>query len=340
MLKVALVGIGAMGRGHLDNYIRLEKEGYPIKLVAICDVDPKRFTNKSIEFNMDVGDAAVDFSKYTCYHDYDEMLEKEDLDVVDMALPTYLHAEAAIKALNKGRHVLCEKPMALNPKECQAMIDARDASGKKLMIAQCLRFWPMYQEIKKLVDSGEFGPVKCAYFFRGGGAPRWSFENWLLVKEKSGGALLDQHIHDVDTINWLFGTPKAVSTSAVNVIPGSGYDSVSTNYLYEDGKVVNAQDDWTLEGGYGFQMIFRVNFEKGGIVQEKGKPLTIFPHEGEVITPKLAPDNGYYYEMKYFFDCVMNDKPIEHATPESTMETIRIACAEIESADTGTVVNL
>ena len=337
MLKVGLVGIGFMGRGHLDNYIRLEAEGFPVKLTAICDIDPDKFKNIFIKGNIDVGTGTYDFSKYNCYTDLDEMLEKEDLDYVDIALPTYLHAEASVKAMNKGFHVLCEKPMALNSEECRQMIEASERTGRKLMIAQCLRFWPAYEYLKEKVASGEWGNVTSAYFFRGGAPPQWSYENWLLTKEKSGGCLLDQHIHDVDTINWLFGKPEKVSTLAKNVIPGSGYDIVSTNYYFADGKVVNAQDDWTLMGDFGFDMVFRVNFEKGNLVFEKGK-LTAYPNDGEGFEPELSPEQGYYREIKYFANAILKDTPIEIATPTSTMETIQIAEAELESADMGGIM--
>ncbi|MFY9177276.1 MAG: Gfo/Idh/MocA family oxidoreductase [Caldicoprobacterales bacterium] len=332
MLKVGLVGIGFMGRGHLDIYMQLEEEGYPVKLVAICDIDKDKFEGKFLPGNLNVGNLKYDFSKYNLYTDYDEMLEKEDLDYVDIALPTYLHAEATIKALNKGIHVLCEKPMALNTEECQAMIDAAKANNKKLMIAQCLRFWPEYEYLKKCVDSKEYGNVVSAYFFRGGTTPKWSYENWLLNKDKSGGVLLDQHIHDVDAINWLFGTPKMVTTVGRNVFPGSGYDAVSTNYIYDD-KVINAQDDWTINSSdFGFAMTFRVNFEKGTLIYEGGK-LTVYPHDGEAFVPEMEEGSGYYREIKYFTQAIMNDTPIEVADVYSTMETIRIANAEQESAD-------
>ncbi len=332
MLKVALIGIGFMGRGHLDNYIRLESEGFPIKLTAICDIDPEKFSLGKISGNLDVGNVQSDMTKYKLYTDIDEMLEKEDLDCVDIALPTYLHAEASIKALNKGVHVLCEKPMALCAAECAAMIDAAEKNGKKLMIAQCLRFWPEYEYLKEAVVSGRYGKVLGGYFYRGGSTPIWSYQNWLLQKDKSGGCLLDQHIHDVDMINWCFGKPAQVSTIGLNVIEGSGYDIVSTQYIYEDGKVINAQDDWTLMGDYGFEMLYRINFEKANLVYQGGK-LKVNLNDGKGFEPELSKDNGYYFEMMYFYNAVMQDTAIETSAPQSTMDTIKIAEAEVKSAD-------
>jgi predicted dehydrogenase len=332
MLKVGLIGLGSMGRTHLDNYIRLEAEGYPVKLVAICDIDETKFTGKLVDGNMGTAASRYDLSKYKIYTDIDEMLEKEELDYIDTPLPTYIHAETAVKALNKGINVFCEKPMALNAEQCQAMIDAAKNNGKKLMIGQCLRFWPAYEYLKSCVDDERYGKVVSAYFFRGGGTPLWSYQNWLLNKEKSGGCLLDQHVHDVDTINWIFGKPEYVSTIARNVIPGSGYDAVSTNYVYPDGKVVNAQDDWTINGDFGFQMTFRVNFEKAGLIFEKGK-VTVYPHDSKSFVPELPADDGYYREMRYYIDALINDTEIVTASPESTKATIEIAQAEIRSAD-------
>jgi predicted dehydrogenase len=332
MLRVALIGLGFMGRAHLENYIRLEAEGYPVKLVAICDIDKSKFEGKATGGNLDVGNTEVDFSKYNLYTDIDEMLEKEELDYIDTPLPSYLHAEIAVKGLNKGLHVFCEKPMALKSEDCLKMIEAAQKNNKQLMIGQCLRFWPEYEFLKECVDTEKYGKTLSGYFYRGGVTPTWSYENWLLQKEKSGGCLFDQHVHDVDTINWLFGKPTSVSTIGKNVIEGNGYDIVSTNYKFEDGKVINAQDDWVLNGDYGFSMTFRVNFEKGNMVYEKGK-LVVNPNDGKAFTPELSKDDGYYREMKYFIKSLVDNTPITVADTRSTMQTIKIAEAEQASAD-------
>ena len=271
MLKVAMLGMGGISGAHRSAWKQFEDA----KVIACCDIRPEK------------ADAAAEDLGCKAYYHYEDMAANEQYDILDICLPTYLHAEYAIKALNAGKHVLCEKPMAINPTQCRMMIDAAKANGKKLMIAQCLRFWPAYEQLKKLVDSGEWGKVVSAMFFRGGATPIWSYQDWLRKKEKSGGCLLDQHIHDVDMINWLFGTPEYVSTSAVNTIPGSGYDAVSTNYYYADGKVINAQDDWTINGdGFGFEMIFRVNFEKGAAILTRDG-FKLMPVDGKAYTPDM-----------------------------------------------------
>ncbi len=341
MIKVGLVGVGAMGSGHLTNYLRLMREGVDVKLVAICDVRPEQLERKdNTDLNISIKQETFE-AEYNKYTDFYEMMDKEEMDYIDFAVPTYLHAKMAIEAMEHGFNVLSEKPMALNVAECEKMIETSMRTGKLLMVAQCLRFWPAYEQLKKLVDSGEWGRVVSGMFFRGGSTPIWSFEDWLRKKEKSGGALLDQHIHDVDTINWLFGTPESVSCSAINVIPGSGYDAVSTNYYFADGKVINAQDDWTINGDdFGFEMIFRVNFEKGAAILTR-EGFKLMPVGGKAYTPDMPEDDGYYREMLYFLDCLKTGKKPENCMLTSTMETIHIAHAELESADNhGAIVKL
>lgn len=332
MIKVGLVGIGFMGRGHLDQYIRLEREGFDVKLVALCDVDTQKFTSFSSQGgNMgELGKGAYDFTKYALYEKMEDMLKKEQFDYVDIALPTYLHAEYACSAMRAGVSVLCEKPMALTAEECQVMIDTANTTGKRLMIGQCLRFWPAYETLKEYVVNRTFGKITCAYFARHGGTPIWSYENWLLDEKRSGGCLLDQHVHDVDMVNWLLGRPAAVSSLGVNQHPGAGFDAVSTQYAYE-GMVVNTQDDWSMNGAdMPFKMLFRVNFERGALVFEDGK-LNVYPNEQNGFEV-AGTDTGYYREIKYFINHLKSGEAMDVAMPESTRQTIEIATAEHKSA--------
>ena len=334
MLKVGLVGLGFMGNSHLQNYIRLEEEGFPIKLVAICDVDDAKQGGALVEGNLPTGVSPVDFTKYNFYKDMAEMIKTEELDYVDLCLPTYLHSPMAVEAMSLGMHVFCEKPMAISSDAAQKMIDAAKKYDKQLMIGQTLRFFPSYLYVKEAIDSNRYGNVVAGSFFRGGTTPVWSWENWLLQKEKSGGCLLDQHIHDVDTINWLFGAPESVSTSGKVINEGNGYDIVSSNYHYPDGKVINAEDDWTINNDdFGFEMRFRVNFEKGTIILENGK-LVDYPHGEKSFEPDISKENGYYLEIKHFAESILNNTRADVRVPsESAKQTIMIAEKEQESAD-------
>jgi predicted dehydrogenase len=331
MLRIGLIGLGFMGRMHLETYIRLENEGVPIKVAAICDIDAFKLQGRAAGGNIVTASSPMlDFQRFNRYTSIEEMLEKERLDCVDITLPTYLHKEAAMQCLRHGLHVLCEKPMALHTGECAEMIQAAEANGRKLMIGQCLRFWPAYMYLKDLVDKQTYGNVISAYFYRGGGTPAWGA--WLTQREKSGGALVDMHVHDTDMVHWLFGKPDSVSCHARNVVPGSGYDVVSTHYKYKDGKVVNAQADWTLQGDYGFEMSYRINFDNGN-VHFRGNAVQVNPNDAPGFAPELSPETGYYYQLKYFAEALLHDRPITAAAPTSIMGSMEIIEAEIESAD-------
>jgi predicted dehydrogenase len=208
------------------------------------------------------------------------------------------------------------------------MVETAERSGKKLMIGQCLRFWPGYEYLKEVVETEQFGKVTEGYFYRGSGAPK----DWFLDEKLSGGAIMDMHIHDTDMINYLFGRPDKVSTLGRNVLPGSGYDIVSTHYFYKDAKVINAQVDWTLEGDFGFYMGYRVNFERGNVVFDGGG-VKVNPNDGAGFMVELSPDAGYYRELVYFLNAIIQDKPIVICTPESAAESLEIIEAEVQSAN-------
>lgn len=332
MLRIGLIGLGFMGNTHLENYVRLEQEGQDIQVVALCDMDPGKLQGPATAGNIETVGGAIDFSRFNKYTSVADMLANEHLDAVDITLPTFLHEPISVQCLNHGLHVLCEKPMALTPEACDNMVAAAEKNGKQLLIGQCLRFWPAYVRLKEAIDNGEFGAVTNAYFFRGGSTPTWG--PWLLQKEKSGGALMDMHVHDADMVYWLFGMPEAVSAVGRNVVTGSGYDLVSAHYRYASGQVVNAQCDWTLQGDFGFDMTYRVNFERGNIVFKDGV-VRINPNDGTGYAAELPEDLGYYFQLKHFVEKIGAGLPVETAAGRDTRGTIAIVNAEMHSADQG-----
>lgn len=332
MLRAGLIGVGGMGRGHLENLVRMTREGEVLQLVSICDIRPGQFANVENTFNIKgIGESKFDFSGFNCYTSADEMIAKEKLDLVVIAIPTYLHCEMACKCLDAGINVMCEKPMSLTVAQCDKMIETAKKNGKRLMIGQVLRFWGEYEALKQVVSSGELGAPVCAYFYRGGDTPSGSWENWYMDRNKSGGALQDQHIHDVDMINYLFGMPDAVSARGRIRYEGSGYDAVSTNYLYNNIDVaVNAQDDWTLNG-CGFWMEFRISFEHGtACMGSNGLHINKDSHEIKV---DFDSDNAYYKEVKYFAKTILNNTENTVNPPEASRDTIAIVEAENASCD-------
>jgi len=331
MLKACLVGLGGMGRGHFGNYVRMMEEN-KVELVAICDIDPDKFGKKKVEFNIEgVVSEKDDMSKFRQYTNIDEMLEKEKPEFVSLAIPTYLHCDYSIKCMKAGAHVFCEKPMALNVDDCKKMIACSKETGKYLMIGQVLRFWPEYEATKELINSGVLGKPVAGYYWRGGGLPSTDPNSWYMYRDKSGGCLFDQHVHDTDIIQCFYGMPKAVCSTGRALTECGGQDCVSTNYIYEGNFAINAQDDWSLKG-VNFSMSFRANFENGSVVLERGE-LKAFDKEGKDITPVIEHESGYYKEIVYLLDLIQTGKPNLKNPPEESMKAIMIASAERKSAD-------
>lgn len=329
---MGLVGLGAMGRGHLSTLEQLMADGVDIKLVALCDIDPKAFGQVETSLNLEgMEKAEYDFSKYHIYYDVDEMLANEELDLVNVVVPTYEHSTVACKVMNKGIHCLCEKPMAVSLSQCQLMLDTAKKNNVHLMIGQCLRFWGEWSVLKDIFTSGKLGAPIGGFFYRNAGTPT---KDWFLCREKGGGGLFDQHIHDVDMVNYLYGMPKAVSTVGRIVIPGSGYDTCATNYIYDERYCVHTENLWVNHEG-GFRHGFRADFEDGTVIYDEGGLRAFRKGYTPIELPAAHQLGGHYPEIKYFVDVIQ--KGIENTInpPESSMNTIRIALAEMQSADLG-----
>ena len=333
MVRVGLAGIGFMGQQHFAIYEALEGA----EVVAVCDKIPERVAESAASIGGNIGDAAeLDLSAQERYTDFGEMIAAGGLDVVDICTPTYTHADLSCAALEAGLNVICEKPMAMNPDECDRMIAAAQSAGKLLFIAQCIRFWPEYEVLADMVSSGALGKVLAAKFTRQSPPATWASEGWLSDPELSGGALLDLHIHDVDFILSVFGPPKGVLSRAVN-----GVDLVESAYLYDD-LVCTAEGGWVMPGSFPFEMGFQVLGEKGLLefTLAKEPMLQFYPADGDPFTPDYEGGTGYDNELAYFVECIESGQAPERVTPESARDSVAMIMAEAESIKSGNVVAL
>lgn len=194
-LRVGVVGCGSIAKHrHLPEYHANQN----VELVALCDVV------------LESAEKAVETYGGKAYESYQEMIDSENLDIVSVCTPNYLHAPVSIYASKAGAHVLCEKPMATSKEEADEMIAAAKASGKKLMIAHNQRFVPSHQKAKSLIESGEVGKV---YSFRTAfghpGPEGWSVDgkdSWFFRKEEAFiGAMGDLGVHKSDLMRYLLG---------------------------------------------------------------------------------------------------------------------------------------
>jgi len=328
MVRVGIIGLGFMGKMHFRCY----KANKNVKLAAICDIDEKKFADTGgTAGNISGADKPLDFDGISLYTDFDKMLKEAKLDAISITLPTYLHCQYTLKALKAGLHTFCEKPMAMDIRECQQMIDAAKASKRLLQIGHCIRFWPEYAKLKEIVDSGKYGKVLAATFQRLSLTPTWSWDNWLLDGKRSGGATLDLHVHDSDYVQYLFGMPKEVFSRGVKG-QSKDIDHIITNYIY-DGKVVTAEGGWVMKSGFGFEMSFNVMLESATISYDctRSPVFKIAAAKGEVIIPKVAKGDGYSIELEHFIKAVSGKSVRQIITPMDSLNSVKLVLAEKKS---------
>jgi len=305
-LRVGIVGLGWPGVEHLKGYVASGKA----QVVAVCDLDDERRERFAAEY--DVPEA---------YSDYKAMLRKADIDAVSNALPNFLHAPITLAALRAGKHVLCEKPPAMNAREAQRMADAAKKSRVVLMYALCLRFGPEAQVVKGFADRGELGDVyygKCGYVRRRGipiGKGGWFVDK----KRAGGGALIDIGVHALDRCWWLMGCPTPVMVLGSvyqefkHLVPkGTNFDVDDAAFAlikFHNGATLMLEATWALNlpgGGY-----CEIAGTKGGA---RLSPLAVFTERDGMqidITPTAPKLNAMLGETAHFVDCCLNGrKPI------------------------------
>ena len=303
MLKVCLVGVGGISGAHIPAW----KNMSDVELTGICDIRPEQM-EKYPEIN-----------KYT---DFDEMIEMEKPDIVDICLPTFLHIEYSLKAIRRGINVICEKPVSLHRDDIEKVYGAAKENGVHFMIAQVLRFWPEYEFVEEVYRTGKYGRLLSGNMSRLSLRPKWTWDGWMTDEKRSGLVPFDLHIHDLDFMVWAFGKPV---NAYRNRSKQPDQDYISATYEY-DGFFINTEASW-YNSPIPFEMSFRFQFEKAVIVFKEGK-LTIYESNGNTILPgesssadtgdiSIPKSDAYANEIRYFTDAVINGTPIERVTPES-----------------------
>lgn len=338
MKKVAIVGYGFMGRTHCGAW----KKCPGAKIVAVCDANLAQLTAKVTGNIRSAADNSALPKTVEVYDSFDKLLAAGGFDIVDITLPTPLHAEMTVRALAAGYHVLCEKPMALTLEDCDRMLVAAKKANRKLFVAQCVRFFPAYAYVADLIRMEKYGKVIAAEFTRFMSAPKWSPKggSWMLDESKSGGLYVDAHIHDADYIASVFGLPKAVSSKAHR--SARGYiDYQTTRYDYSDGKVVTASSSFAAADALTFDSAARIFFEKATVYLGDAyvKPITIYPTGGKPMAPKLGKLSGYDLEVRAFLALVEGRKTSAFA-PADARKSISLVLAERMSAEKGKKVLL
>jgi predicted dehydrogenase len=275
-------------------------------------------------------------------------LDDPSIEVVDISLPTPLHPEFAIRALEAGKHVIIEKPLALTLPEADAILACARGTGKYLMVAHVIRFWPEYLAIQGLLKNGRLGKPLLATSYRLSNMPQWA--DWFRDPAAFGGAVHDLQIHDLDFMNLVFGKPLRVRAVGIKDDTG-GWNHVVTQLEYASGRA-SVEAGCMMPQDYPFTAGLKVIFEKGvveyhfragGASFEQGQPASyLVLHEPGCPNQPLhfEPGDGYTAELEYFIRCVQSGTPPTLVTPEDARLAVQTALASRASLETGEVVKI
>lgn len=328
MFKIGLIGCGGMGSFHAKCYEALKDRA---TVVAIADLDEEKAKNANQNHGAKI------------YASAKELLDNADVDIVDICLPTFLHAEYAVKAMEKGCDVFLEKPVCLNLQEAEQLLKAEKETGRKVQVGQVVRFMDEYVWLKNIVENNTYGKILSGVFHRLSQNVSWGWENWFQNPQLSGAVALDLHIHDVDYVRYLLGDPDEVCSTQVTRAADGALQQMFATYRYGEA-IISLEACWDYPDCFPFQFGFRVKFEKATVVLNSGK-LTVYPVEGEPFEPEIAPAftgeveginitslGGYYNELKHFLDAVENNNPVTIAPLSEAIKSLELDFKEIELA--------
>jgi len=333
-LRVGIVGFGFMGRTHLGAYRAAAKAGCPNRVVALCDQRLARIGAKAFALgNMEKQGAFLDVEGLALHEEPAALLADEAIELVSICTPTDTHVALALEALAAGKHVLLEKPVALDSKDVARLAAAAKKARRVCMPAMCMRFWPGWSWLKEAIEAQTYGRVQSAVFRRLGSPPAWS-RDFYGDLAKSGGALFDLHVHDADFVRFCFGAPDSVvSTGSLH--------HVTTLYRFADGpEHVVAEGGWNHTSGFPFFMGFTVVFERATAEFALGRtPLLTLAQDGMSTAVELEELTGYDGEVRHVLALLAGQtKP--RATLAEAVELVRMLEAERKSLASGRPVKL
>jgi predicted dehydrogenase len=293
-MRIGLLGLGTMGQQHLAAYASLPG-------VEVITRNSASYAGLALK-DRDALQTA--------------MIADPTVDAIDICLPTPLHPGVAIAALQAGKHVLCEKPLALNTADCLRILDASHLSGSVFMVAHVLRFFPAYCFLADAVSTNRYGPVKSIHFSRASGIPTWA--GWLARPEDSGGGVLDLLVHDFDQSIALFGLPI-----------GSEH-SVRCQLCYPhgdnpEGPTVEIEGGW-FDDNRPFSMGFHAHFANASLIFDANQ---LSLHRVGALPEKLLLPavDPYAEQLRYFVECCSSRSHPAECPPASSAAAVDLALA-------------
>ena len=321
-LRVGVLGSGAMARTHLRAWRALD-----LPWVGVCDRNLEAATALGQSYGAEV------------YHDAAKLIQ--DCDVVDICLPTFLHRELTEQAAQAGRHVICEKPLALTTEDGAAMIQACEAAGVRLFVAMVLRFFPQYRAAAAQVRAGAIGDLQVLRLKRVGFAPHGG-QSWFADDARSGGVMVDMMLHDIDYALWLAGDVTRVYAQLCRTETQQYAQTVLT---HQSGAVTYLEGGWAYQPG-----LFRTGLDLSGsqgLIEWSSDalaPLSRLPEPtaevGAVPLPATsALDDPYATQLQHALNSIESGTPFE-VTSQDALKALEVALAARRAALSHSAVTL
>ena len=325
-IRFGVVGLGFMGRTHVASMAKIEQA----VLSAVVDRDVSRLgESSSVGGNLDTGrdEFVFDPTQVGVFATVDSMLKESDIDLALIATPTPTHIELASTLVSAGVHVMIEKPVSLDLDAIRRLDELARDRGVIAMPAHCMRFWPAWNWMHQRIRDSTYGSVRRASFIRTGAAPSWN-PDFYRNPSKSGGAIVDLHIHDTDFVIHCFGMPDAVSSTGSR-------SRVRTEYLFENGPVVEAVGGWLEDPEAPFTMTAEIEFEEGTISFSLGRdPEVLVIRPGDVTTehPEASiGGTGYDVQAGALIDSIISESGVPPVSLGDAVRTGSVLELEIKS---------
>lgn len=344
MVQVGLIGIGFMGMIHYLAYQKVRGA----KVAAICTRDKKKLAGdwRGIQGNFGPPGTVMELGNIGRYERWQDLLADPKIDLVDVCLPPAMHVDVTLAALAAGKHVICEKPIALETADATKMVKAAERAGKQLLIGQVLPFFPEYAYAHKLVSSGKYGRLLGGHFKRIVSDPLWLKD--FYDPRQTGGPVIDLHIHDAHFIRLLCGMPSAVfSTGRWR---GEVVEFIDSQFLYPESQLaVSASSGVINQQGRSFTHGFEIYLEKATLTYDfsvlggeavTSMPLTVLTSNGKSTQPKLKATDAFAAELTEATSAVRSGQPSQLLAGELARDALILCQKQTQSVRSGKAVKV